>query len=393
VAASCLCAEALLRLDRNERAFDVAREAHTQAMRHGTWIARAAELRGVAARRAGQMLEARESFDAAVAACAGDVPPRLALEHAVCHIAFDGANPALEATLANLMEADDGEVAHGALAAAFDLAIERRDADGAAALLSRSSPRLAEHDRLAMRARLALATGDAETAQSTVEQLTALSDSADHGLLSADVQLATGDAARAVVTLDTWVEMGRATGNPTVEGAALGRRSFALALLGDTEAAGADALRALELAQARFAPAAYATAAHLLVASQLEREMVDRALDQLDEAVAWLERTGAATRALLMTAFEATVQLETTGQPELPGDHEALLRHGTTVGNPKAAAIAHLSLARLAHSQGDARAAQDHLGSAKALDNRSELGLHDLIRRLSTALGLEAGSA
>ena len=59
----------------------------------------------------------------------------------------------------------------------------------------------------------------------------------------------------------------------------------------------------------------------------------------------------------------------------------------------KAAAIAHLSLARLAHGQCDVGAARDHLGSAKALDARGELGLHDLITRVSHSLGLGAGSA
>ena len=247
--------------------------------------------------------------------------------------------------------------------------------------------------RLAATLRVELATGDDESARKSAARLTAISDADDHALLAIDAVLAAGDAVRAVAALDTRVENARAASNANLEGAALVRRSLALALLGDCEAAGADASRAMALARARFAPSAYVSAARLVVMSLLEREMIDQALDQLDDAVGWLERTGAGTRALMMTVFEANVQLEATGDPELPGDHEDMLRHGTTLNHPQAATLAHISLARLAHGQGDEVAAQEHLGSAKALDARGALGLHDLIERVSHAMNLYAASA
>lgn len=393
VFAACLRAEALLRLGQNSDALDVARHAHSMGLQHGVWCARSAESRGVAASRMGLLLEAREHFDLAFNGSEGPPESRLVLERTLSHVAFYGSSPQLSEQLEDLCADDDPQVAFRATMASFDLALEAHDLERAAALLDNFDANQTPEALQAVTLKLEIARGDQTRISTAMQSIEAASTKAIDPLLLIDARIACNELVPALSMLDTLIEDERAKGDGAREGAALLRRSIALSELGDDEAAFSDASRAMRLAAARFAPPAYMSAARQVILNLVAREMLDRAFETLDEALEWLEGRGAETRALYLAVFGSALHLEAGSIPEELAPYEALLRTGTLSEHPRAAALSHLSLARLTKAQGHEERAHEHVGSAKALDLRAGLDLSALIEDVEQGLRTQAGSA
>lgn len=365
VGAETLRAEALLRLDRPEDALEAARLAHGHGLRlpDKAWAARAAEARGVAARRTGHALEAAESFDAVLEL--GPTPEarsRVEALRAAAHLAL-GASPLEQLRLLERLAQDaDPEartVALSAIASATGASLGGAELD---------------------EAREALATGNHDAA---LRLLGSRTDAAAL-LVRAEALARVGDPVGAVAAADQSVAASRGLLD---RARALVARSRHLFSLGDVDGARTDAREALHLARGLEHPELMGLAATELSRGLLASENIAAALDNLAEVALACARMGAMRAGLDLTVRRALTILEWPEAEVADAALEELLAQATSLSSPPLD-LARAGLAWAAHtlSAGLFEEARAHLSRVAALADVHDLALGEDVSRLEAEL-------
>lgn len=309
--AHAIRAEGLLAAGKDVDALEAARQAHALALVAGVpdVRARAAAVRGLAARRRGELLEALECLDQAMLEDA-DFPHELRLERALAATGLGVDRARVQQDLADLAIDEDAQLARRARLAQANIAIDAGDSATAEAIVANLTD---ANDRLAMAARLDLLAGRASDAVAKLRELQ-LHDNSDTGvrLQLAHAQLLAGQAVPALTELDGLVAQASAARDVWLELQARLARSTVLEQLGDGEAARQDARRAAELAATLHLPVQHAQARALVALGLARLELFDEAQAEIEEALAFAARMGAETTSLRLTVLRALLDTAPT---------------------------------------------------------------------------------
>ncbi len=373
---------------RADEALEYARQAHAAAQLLGEdqrgLRGQAAAERGRLARQQGQLLEAVEALDLALA----DLQPAddsVRLERALAAVGLGLETQRSRAELDVLCHSGDAMVARRAQRARWLGRLARGEVAADEAL-----PDLAAADRQALEAQRALRQGDFAEALRLLQALQLLSPGdAPTALLLAQALRGSGQVLQALQLLDEWTDRATASADTWLELRARLQRAPLLGDLGDHEASRQDARRAAELAELLHLPLHH-VAARTQVAQALAR------LDLPAEAVAELDK--AAQQAAAVGAEAAAVRAALLGALLDPAPvRDALswrpvdaLAAADRVDPPSLGPAVLLVLARRALVQdGDRAQARLLLGRAQELDGRLGAQLAGPLQALAQELAAE----